>query len=148
MVEPARHPVLLFDGVCNLCHGAVRFVLDHDRAARFRFAPLQSDTGRALLAQAGREPGELDSIVLLDADGAHEKSTAILRTARGLGAPWSWSWPLIALPARWRDALYDGIARHRYAWFGKRDACPAPRPEWKDRFLETGDGSPRNDPSN
>jgi predicted DCC family thiol-disulfide oxidoreductase YuxK len=135
--DPARHPILLFDGVCNLCHGGVRFVLDHDRAARFRFAPLQSDVGRALVAESGRDPDALGSMLLIDADGAHEKSAAILRAARALGAPWSWSWPLMALPVPWRDAAYDWIARNRYRWFGKKDTCPTPRPEWKHRFLET-----------
>src|SRR5262249_30533824 len=94
--DPARHPILLFDGVCNLCHGGVRFVLDRDRTARFRFAPLQSDVGRDLVAKSGRDPDALGTMMLIDADGAHEKSTAILRTARALGLPWSWSWPLIA----------------------------------------------------
>ena len=146
--DPAAHPILLFDGVCNLCHGAVRFVLEHDRAARIRFAPLQSELGRSLVARAGRDPDEIDSMVLVDADGAHAKSAGLLRTARALGAPWSWAYPLIALPTGLRDAVYDWIARNRYRWFGKKDACPAPRPEWRDRFLARAeDGAPSHDGS-
>jgi len=129
------HPVLLFDGVCNLCHGTVRFVLDHDRDARFRFAPLQSEVGRALLARFALDPDALDTIVLIDEARAYRRSDAALRVARRLGAPWSWLVPLAAIPRPLRDAVYDFIARRRYRWFGKKDACPLPRPEWSDRFL-------------
>ena len=129
------HPVLLFDGVCNLCHGAVRFVLDHDREARFRFAPLQSEVGRALLARFELDPAALDTIVLIDEAGAHLRSDAALRIARRLGAPWSWLGPLAAIPRPLRDAVYDFIARRRYRWFGRKDVCPIPRPEWRERFL-------------
>lgn len=129
------HPVLLFDGVCNLCHGVVRFVLDHDREARFRFAPLQSEVGRALLARFELDPDALDAVVLIDEAGAHLRSDAALRVARALGAPWSWLRPLAAIPRPLRDAVYDFIARHRYRWFGRKDACPLPRPEWRERFL-------------
>ncbi|MCX5738743.1 MAG: thiol-disulfide oxidoreductase DCC family protein [Proteobacteria bacterium] len=129
------HPVLLFDGVCNLCHGTVRFVLDRDRAARFRFAPLQSEPGRALLTRFALDPNATDTVVLIDAAGAHTRSDAALRVVRALGAPWSWAFALIAIPRPLRDAAYDFIARHRYRWFGKKDACPLPRPEWRARFL-------------
>lgn len=131
----AAHPVLLFDGVCNLCHASVRFVLERDRAARFRFAPLQSEIGRALLARHGFDPTALDTVVLVDADGAHVRSDGALRTLRALGAPWSWLGVLRIIPRPLRDAVYDWIARHRYRWFGKQDACPLPRPEWRERFL-------------
>ena len=70
------------------------------------------------------------------AAGAHERSDAALRTARALGAPWSWLWLLIAIPRPLRDAAYDFVARNRYHWFGRKQACPVPRPEWRERFLE------------
>lgn len=133
--DPAAHPILLFDGVCNLCHGTVRFVLAHDRAARFRFAPLQSEVGRALLARYGLDPAALDSVVLVDADGAHQRSDGALRTFAGLDRPWRWLGLLRVVPRALRDAVYDWIARHRYGWFGKLDACPLPRQEWRERFL-------------
>ena len=129
------HLVLLFDGVCNLCHGVVRFVLDHDRDARFRFAPLQSDVGRALLERFHLDPSAIDSVVVIDAAGAHARSDAALHTVRALGAPWSWLWLLIAIPRPLRDVVYDFVARHRYRWFGRKDACPVPRPAWRERFL-------------
>ncbi len=135
LADPGAHPIVLFDGVCNLCHGVVRFVLDRDRDARFRFAPLQSEVGRALLRGAGLDPDALDNVVLIDGVGAHLRSDASLRIARLLGAPWSWARLLVAIPRPLRDAVYDFVARNRYRWFGKKDACPLPRPEWRDRFL-------------
>jgi predicted DCC family thiol-disulfide oxidoreductase YuxK len=133
--DPAAHPIVLFDGVCNLCHRAVRFLLERDPAARLRFASLQSGVGRALLAEHGLDADALDTIVLVDADGAHLRSDAALRIVRVLGPPWSWLRVLAALPRPLRDAGYDFVARNRYRWFGKKDACPMPRAEWRTRFL-------------
>jgi predicted DCC family thiol-disulfide oxidoreductase YuxK len=133
--DPAAHPIVLFDGVCNLCHGAVRFLLERDPAARLRFASLQSGVGRALLAGHGLEPDALDTIVYVDAAGAHVRSDAALRVARELAPPWRWLAVLAVLPRPLRDALYGVVARNRYRWFGKKDACPMPRTEWTARFL-------------
>ncbi len=113
----------------------MRFLLERDRSARFRFAPLQSEVGRDLLLHFGLDADAFHSVVLLDADGAHARSDAALRCARELGAPWSWSWLLSAIPRALRDAVYEFVARRRYRWFGKQDACPVPRPEWRERFL-------------
>jgi predicted DCC family thiol-disulfide oxidoreductase YuxK len=129
------HPVVLFDGVCNLCNGVVRFVIERDRAARFRFAPLQSDLGRTLRQRHGLDPDAVDTFVLIDADGAAIRSTAVLRILRGLGAPWRWLYPLHVLPLPLRDALYGLVARNRYRWFGRRETCPVPTPEQRSRFL-------------
>jgi predicted DCC family thiol-disulfide oxidoreductase YuxK len=133
--DPAAHPIVLFDGVCNLCHGAVRFLLEHDEDARLRFAPLQSDLGRTLLTQHGLNADGLDTMVLVDADGAHLRSDAALRIVRELGPPWRWLRVLAALPRPLRDAAYDFVARNRYRWFGKKDACPMASAEWTSRFL-------------
>jgi predicted DCC family thiol-disulfide oxidoreductase YuxK len=133
--DPAVHPVVLFDGVCNLCHRAVQFLLEYDRDARLRFASLQSEVGRTLLAKHGLDADALDTMVLVDAGGAHLRSDAALRIVRFLGPPWSWLRALAALPRPLRDAGYDFIARNRYRWFGKKDACPLPRAEWTARFL-------------
>jgi predicted DCC family thiol-disulfide oxidoreductase YuxK len=133
--DPARNPILLYDGVCNLCDWSVQFVLKRDRPGRFRFAPLQSDVGQALAERYGFDVSAVDTIVLLDADGVHERSDAGLRTVRHLGAPWSWLWPLHWLPRFVRDAAYGFVASHRYAWFGRSDECLLPRPEWRERFL-------------
>jgi predicted DCC family thiol-disulfide oxidoreductase YuxK len=136
MIDPAVHPVVLFDGVCNLCHGVVRFAIRRDRAARLRFAPLQSPAGRALLARAGLDPDALDGVVLIDGKGAHQRSAAALCVARSLGGLWRLAGWLLLIPRPLRDAVYDFVANHRYRWFGRRDHCPAPPPTWRDRFLD------------
>ena len=125
-------PAVLFDGVCNLCNGAVRFILARDPADRFRLASLQSEAARRLLGHEG--PGE--TIVLLEAGKTYTKSTAALRIARGLRFPWPLLYAFAAVPRPLRDLVYDWVARHRYRWFGKRDACPWPTPEVRGRFLE------------
>ena len=135
LAERDAHPIVLFDGVCNLCHGTVRFLLERDPTARFRFAPLQSEIGGALLAHFGLDATAFDNVVLIDAEGAHARSDAALRCARVLGAPWSWARALAVIPRPLRDAAYDFVARNRYRWFGKKDTCPMPRPEWRARFL-------------
>lgn len=135
----AHHePLILYDGVCKLCHAAVRFVLARDRHARFRFAALDSPAARARLADAGARGLETlpDSVVLIDGAGVHVRSTAALRIARALGFPWSLACLAIVVPRPLRDALYDAIARRRYRWFGREDACPMPPPGVADRFLD------------
>ena len=134
---PVRdRPVLLFDGACHLCHGAVRFVLRHERAPRVLFAALQSDTGHALLRDLDLPPGILDSMVLFEDGRVFTRSEAALRLARHLRIPWSWGRALLRLPRACRDPLYDWIARHRYRWFGRADeVCLVPEPTVQERFL-------------
>jgi len=128
-------PVLLFDGVCNLCNASVNFVIDHDRAGRVKVGAIQSDAGQALLREYHLDPAYLDSLVLLDDGRAYVKSDAALRLARYLDGPWAWLDVLRALPKGLRDTVYDVIAKNRYRWFGVRDACRLPTPELRDRFI-------------
>lgn len=135
-VDPREHPIVLFDGVCPLCEGVVRFAIARDPVARFRFAPLQSPLARALLVRHGHDPDAIDAVVLVDGDGAHDRSSAALRLAAGLRGPWRWlAAPLRLVPRRLRDAVYDRIARRRHRWFGRRDGCLVPTPELRARFL-------------
>lgn len=128
-------PVLLFDGVCNLCNASVNFVIDHDHAGRVKVGAIQSDAGQALLREYHLDPAYLDSLVLLDDGRAYVKSDAALRLARYLDGPWAWLDVLRALPKGLRDTVYDVIAKNRYRWFGVRDACRLPTPELRDRFI-------------
>lgn len=129
-------PLILFDGVCNLCSSAVQFVLRRDPRARFRFAALQSVAGRAALAKAGALGTVPDSIVLLHGGRVQVKSGAALAIARGL----RWPWPLLSVfwlvPYPLRDMVYDWIARNRYRWFGKAAQCWVPTKELRARFLD------------
>lgn len=137
---PTDHPVVLFDGVCNLCEGFVQFLIRRDPDEVFRFAPLQSEIGRTLLADHGLDPDALESVVLIDGDRAYVKSSAVLRCFRYLGLPYRLLTPFRVLPRTLRDFAYDFVADRRYAWFGKRDSCLMPTPDIEARFLA---GSPR-----
>ena len=135
-------PLILFDGVCNLCNTAVQWVIARDQRATFRFASVQSAAARAAIEErigadaAARLP---DSIVLLDERGLHTRSTAALRIAAKLGFPWSLAAIWFVLPRFLRDPVYDFIARRRYRWFGKKDACMVPSPELRARFLDANE---------
>jgi predicted DCC family thiol-disulfide oxidoreductase YuxK len=125
--------VLLFDGVCTLCNGFVRFVIERDPAGRFQFAPLQSDAARRLLG-AAQQPLP-DSLVLVEDSRLFTRSTAALRVARGLRFPWPLAYVFVAVPRPVRDWVYDAVARNRYRWFGRREICMVPTPELRSRFL-------------
>lgn len=129
------HPVVLFDGVCNLCNGSVQFILKRDPQARFRFASLQSDAGRSLLQEHGLDPEALSSVVVIDGGQAWRESSAALRIARYLPGGWKLLRIFTLVPRPLRDAVYRWIARNRYRWFGKMETCWLPTPELKGRFL-------------
>jgi len=128
-------PVLLFDGVCNLCNGSVQWILQHDRRGIFRFASLQSDTGQTLLKHFQLAVDQFDTVVLIDGAQMFTRSDAALEIVRRLNPPWSWLWIFRIIPRPLRNAVYDWVARNRYRWFGRQEQCMLPRPEWKNRFL-------------
>jgi predicted DCC family thiol-disulfide oxidoreductase YuxK len=132
---PTDAPLILFDGECNLCNGAVQFVLRRDPRARFRFAALQSAAARAALAAAGVLGALPDSIVLVHRGRVRVKSAAALAIARGLRFPWPLLTVFWLVPYPLRDLVYDWIARNRYRWFGKRDVCWVPTKELRARFV-------------
>lgn len=128
-------PIVLYDGVCGLCDRSVQLILRNDRRGRFRFAPLQSEPGAALLEKHGLPAGALDSIVLVQGGRAWRKSAAALRIARRMDAPWPLLWPLLIVPRPVADLFYDLVAKNRYRIFGTLDACMVPPPEVRARFL-------------
>jgi predicted DCC family thiol-disulfide oxidoreductase YuxK len=129
-------PVVLFDGVCNLCNGVVRFVVPRDEAGQVRFAALQSDAGQALLRAFDLPTGDFDSFVLVDDGEYYTKSAAALRLASYLDGPVSWLAAFGVLPRPVRDAVYDLVAAHRYRVFGRKEQCMVPTPDLEARFLE------------
>jgi len=139
--------VVLFDGCCNLCNGAVLFIIRRDPKGRFAFASLQSRVGVKLLAERAGAGSLPDSVVLIDKDGLHVQSTAALRIARGLRFPWPMAYGFVVLPRVLRDWAYSWIARRRYKWFGRRDACMVPTAEVSARFVRASlsDDSNGND---
>lgn len=133
--------VVLFDGVCNFCNGAVNFIIDRDPQRRFRFAALQSLAAAQLLGRLGRPVpvGDPETLILVEhgPDGEHvyERSTAALRIARHLRMPWPIFYAFIGVPRGLRDFFYRLVARYRYRWFGKKDACRIPTAADRERFL-------------
>ncbi len=127
-------PIIVFDGVCNLCDRSVQFVLARDSQRRFRFAARQSAVGLQLL-EKWVIPPPLDSVVLLVDGVAYTRSDAALRIAARLDRPWRWLRIFLGVPRPVRDWVYDLVAKHRYRWFGKNPACRIPTPELRDRFL-------------
>ena len=111
------------------------FIIARDPAMRFRFAALQSEAAGRLLRVAGVQENLPDSVAFVENGHVHTRSTAALRIARKLRFPWPVFYALIVVPRWLRDAGYDWIARHRYHWFGKREACMMPTPELRKRFL-------------
>ena len=125
--------IILFDGVCNFCNGSVNYIIRRDSADRFRFAALQSETGRTLVERFGLT--DIDSIILVEGDQAYTHSTAALRIARTLGGIGSAAYAAIIVPRFIRDFLYRAFAANRYRFFGRTDECMIPTPEVRAKFL-------------
>ncbi len=129
-------PVLLYDGVCNLCNAAVKWVLRHERNQQMRFAALQSDFGQAVLKENGLDLKQLDSMLVVDDGRVLMRSDAALRMAEIVGGPWRLARIFRIVPKVLRDWCYNFVAANRYNWFGKEESCLLPQPEWRDRFID------------
>ncbi|GAK98138.1 hypothetical protein JCM19294_771 [Nonlabens tegetincola] len=127
--------IILFDGVCNLCNGAVVFIIKRDKKDVFRFAALQSEIGEKLLRKHQIDPEKTDSIILVDDNNAFAKAGAALRIAQKLSGLWPALAILRIVPRFISNAVYDWIASNRYQWFGKKESCMIPTPELKAKFL-------------
>lgn len=132
---PRDKPILLFDGVCNLCNGLVQFIIERDPEAQFRFAALQSTSGQQLLQEAGLSLSALNTVVMYDEGKFYTHSDVPLRIAWHLGRFWRFFYIFRYIPKGLRDRIYDWIASNRYKWFGKQNACMMPTPALQKRFL-------------
>lgn len=133
MSEPL---IVCFDGVCHVCSWWVQFLAPRDKAGRFRFAALQSETGQALLKKHGLATSDFDTMLVVQGERVYLRSDAILRVLKGM--PWYWAWQgyLASIVPRFiRDVFYRWFARNRYKWFGKKEVCMMPTPELKAKFL-------------
>ncbi len=126
--------IVLFDGVCNFCNGAVNFIIRHDSGHNFKFAPIQSDVGQEYKAKFSLGD-EIDSIILIENDQAFAHSTAGLRIAKGLGGIWSLAYIFLIIPEFIRDFFYRLFAKYRYHLFGRNDVCMMPTADVRERFL-------------
>ena len=128
--------IILFDGVCNLCNSSVQYVIKRDKGNVYRFAALQSEIGKKLAEERGIDTSQVDSIILIEPGVAYyTKSTAALKIAQSFGGVWQLASVFEWIPEKIRDWVYDYIAKNRYKWYGRKDACMIPTPELKSKFL-------------
>jgi predicted DCC family thiol-disulfide oxidoreductase YuxK len=134
-IATIQHPVILFDGVCNLCNNSVQFVIKHDKAQQFRFASLQSDFGEQVLKSFDLSADQFNSFILLEEGKIYTKSTAALRVAKRLNGLYKYLYDFMIAPKFIRDTVYNIIAKNRYKWFGKQESCWLPTPALQHLFL-------------
>lgn len=136
MVLPNKH-IVLFDGICNLCNCSVQYIIKHDKKNKFMFAPLQSKTGKHIIELQNIDTATTDSIIFKHSNkNIYFRSTAALKIASKLSFP-SCLWSVfLVVPSFIRNWVYDYIAKNRYKWYGKKEACMVPTPELKDKFLD------------
>lgn len=125
-------PVILFDGVCNLCNAMVKFIIKRDKKGSIKFAPLQSEAAGELIDPSLIK--EMDSFVFIEHGRPYIKSAGALRVCKYLRAPWPLLYFFIIVPAFIRDGVYDFVAARRYNWFGRKNECMIPTAELKANF--------------
>ena len=128
--------LILFDGVCNLCSALVQFVIRHDPAAQFRFAPIQSEIGREIFQSHGLNPADLQTFVFIAEGRLFLRSDAAIEIVSRFGGAWRICKIFQFIPRALRNAIYSLIARNRYRWFGRKEVCMVPTAEIRERFLE------------
>lgn len=133
--DNSSHPIILFDGVCNLCNGFVQFVITRDKRDVFRFGSLQSSKAQELLKRVEPDSNGFTTIILLEGEKISTESDAVLRIAQGLGGAWKLFYVFIFVPKTFRDGLYRIVSRMRYRVFGKRESCMVPTPDLINKFI-------------
>ena len=129
-------PLLLFDGICNLCNTSINYIIKRDKRQLFKFASLQSDAAKQVLLQFNEKKYSIDSIILIYNNSIYYKSSAILKLFSIMGGIYSLSAIGYIIPKKLRDKLYDYIATNRYKWFGKRESCMLPTTDLEQRFID------------
>ncbi|MCZ4693941.1 DUF393 domain-containing protein [Ancylomarina euxinus] len=135
MITDSSHPIVLFDGICNLCNTSVRFLLTYNRKANLRFSPLQSVKAKKILKHLNWEEKAMNSLIFIENNQIFIKSEAAFKISKHLTYPWKAIYHLRHFPKGFCDWLYDIVAQNRYSWFGKQQSCNMPPTEWVDRFL-------------
>jgi predicted DCC family thiol-disulfide oxidoreductase YuxK len=127
--------LILFDGVCNFCNGAVQMVIEIDRQKVFKFASIQSELGQRLYREHGLDPGDIQTLMLVDGDRILTKSDAVLAVLAKLEGGWQLLSAFQVLPRSLRDVAYSEFARQRFRLFGRRESCMVPTDDVCDRFI-------------
>ncbi len=131
----STHPIVLFDGVCNFCNGMVNFAIRNDRKAKLKFTPLQSDTAQQLKSQFNIPPST-DSVILVENGKVYTYARAAIRITKYLDWPVRMMYAFIIIPPFICQPFYKWVARNRYKWFGKKESCMIPTPEFRERFID------------
>ena len=131
----SNHHVIIFDGICNFCNGAVNFIIKRDHTNRFVFAPLQSPMAQKLIAEYGVENVGFDTFLLIKNNQCYFRTDAAFQITKDLNGFWYLFQVLKVLPRPIRDYFYRLFARNRYRIFGKTELCMVPTSELKNKFL-------------
>ena len=130
-----ENPLVLFDGVCNLCNSSVQFIIKNDPAGYFKFAPLQSEKGQEILKRFNMKTDDYDTFILYKNGQIYTRSTGVLHVLKHFNNYYRFFYFFIIIPSFIRDYLYNFVAGNRYRFFGRKDACMIPTPELKARFI-------------
>ena len=134
---PQDKKIILFDGVCNLCDSSVQLINKHDKKDLFRFAAIQSILGQKIIKHIGIDTSKTDSIILYEPGiSYHYKAEAALLIAKELSGLYFLLGYFNFIPNAIKNIVYDYIAKNRYKWYGKKEACMLPTPQLKAKFLE------------
>ncbi len=114
-----NRPIIVYDGVCNLCNSSCNFILKRDKQKQFRLVALQSDEAKELIENYAITENT-DSVILIHKNTYFIESDAVIEISRLLPFPWNWGVAFRIIPKNWRDSVYRQIAKHRYRWFGKQ----------------------------
>jgi predicted DCC family thiol-disulfide oxidoreductase YuxK len=136
MKKIVYQPLILFDGVCNLCNSSIQYIIKYDKHNKFKFASLQSDAAKDILLQFNQNNSDLNSIILIVGDEIYKKSSAILRLLKILGGLHSILYIFMIVPKPIRNWVYDYVAKNRYKWYGKKESCMIPTKELKSKFID------------
>ena len=129
-------PLLLFDGVCNLCSFEVQFLINHDSKGNLMFTSQQSNKGQKILTHLNLKHLDLQTAVLIDNNVVYTKSAAIIRTFNYLDGAWRYGRFLNIIPSFISNFFYGILAKNRYRWFGQKEACWIPTNALRQRFWE------------
>ena len=121
MIHQTNQPILLFDGVCNLCNSSVQFVIKRDHDSKIKFAALQSAPGQYLLSKFDLPVNDFDSFVFIDGEKYYTRSTAVLKVLKTIGGWYQLLYIFIIVPAFIRNWIYTLVAKNRYRVFGRQE---------------------------
>lgn len=127
--------LIVFDGLCVMCSLFARFIARFDRDRRFRFAAAQSPVGEALYRAHGLRTDSYETNLVLIEGRPYTRLDGLIEAARAIGWPWRAAAVLRRMPRRWRDGLYDLIARNRHKLFGRKASCEVPPGELRERLI-------------